>query len=247
MLALNIDLTSFGWLSREFRPYSPTHLKALLGFALLTIILVGLGRRYRVPQQRSWFDRTLGVVSLLLWLFANGWELLASPINWYHALPLHVCDLTWLNASAVLLTDRRFYRSLSYFGGLGLSIQGFLTPALADGPASPNFWFFWLSHGAIAGTAIYDIAVHHFRPTWRDCLGSMLAVLPYLAIVLPINIAFGFNYGFVGNAAPTQATLIDVLGPWPERIVAIVLLVWVAMLLMMVPWQLTKRYQQRSL
>jgi hypothetical integral membrane protein (TIGR02206 family) len=132
-------------------------------------------------------------------------------------------------------------RAILYFWGIGLSIQALVTPDLGGGVATVAFWLFWVAHASAIGIAAYDIAVHGFRPTWRDYWLSAVAAAAYLLVVLVVNVAFGFNYGYVGNARPGQPSVIDFLGPWPERVVIIAVLVAVEMALLMLPWELARR------
>ena len=55
--------------------------------------------------------------------------------------------------------------------------------------------------------------------------------------MLPLDIAFGWNYGFVGPDKPEVRTIVDVLGPWPERVAVIVAIVAAAMGLLLLPWK----------
>ena len=85
-------------------------------------------------------------------------------------------------------------------------------------------------------TAVYDLAVNRFRPTWRHYAIACAASAAYVAVVLPINLMLGANYGFVGKSKPLNPSIIDVLGPWPERLLIIVPLAALAMALVMLPW-----------
>lgn len=78
-------------------------------------------------------------------------------------------------------------------------------------------------------------------PTWADFRLSVFAGLAYLAIVLAINIMLGFNYGYVGNAQPGEAPIIDFLGPWPQRVGVMAILVIGVMALLMLPWHAARR------
>jgi hypothetical integral membrane protein (TIGR02206 family) len=152
-----------------------------------------------------------------------------------------VCDLAALTAPLALTTSRRLPRALLYFWGLGLSSQGFVTPDLQDGPARVQFWVFWLNHFVVVGSAIYDLAGRGYRPTWRDYRWSVAAGVAYLAIVLPLDVALKLNYGYVGPALPGQPTIVDVLGPWPWRVVVICALTAAFMALIVAPWHLGRR------
>jgi len=56
-----------------------------------------------------------------------------------------------------------------------------------------------------------------------------------------VNVALGANYGFLGNMRPELPTIVDFLGPWPERIAAIMALVAAVMAVLMLPWTLARR------
>ena len=67
-----------------------------------------------------------------------------------------------------------------------------------------------------------------------------MASAAYVAVVLPIDILLGANYGFVGKSRPLNPSIVDLLGPWPERLLIIVPLAALAMLLALLPWLLAQ-------
>ncbi len=224
----------------SFEPFSALHAGILLLFAGATALLIIVGRRL-APLARSRLDRNLGLVMIALWVVSNGWWLLPPRFDAARSLPLQVCDITSLLAGIVLLAPRRPLRALLYFWGIGMSLQAIVTPEIAFEPDSFWFWIFWMSHAGIIGIAIYDVVVRGFRPTWADFRLSVFAGLAYLALVLAINIMLGFNYGYVGNAQPGEASIIDFLGPWPQRVGVMVILVIGVMALLMLPWHVARR------
>jgi len=60
-------------------------------------------------------------------------------------------------------------------------------------------------------------------------------------LVLPIDLAFGWNYGFVGPSRPDHPSIVDVLGPWPQRLAAIAAIAAAAMALLLAPWLIVRR------
>ena len=229
----------------NFEPFSPLHGLIILLFMALTALLILVGRRLD-PPARSRMERALGVVMIALWIFSNGWWLLPPRLDPSRSLPLQVCDITSLLAGIVLLTPRRPLRALLYFWGIGMSLQALLTPEIAFEPNTIWFWLFWLSHAAIIGIAIYDIAARGFRPTWQDFRLAVVVGLVYLAVVFTINLIFGYNYGYVGNARPGEASIIDFLGPWPQRVVLMSALVIGLMAVLMLPWHFSQKRRGSS-
>ncbi len=220
---------------RNFEPFSPLHGGIILLFAAMTVALILVSRKLP-PPARALLDRNLGLVMIALWIVSNGWWLLPPRFDAARALPLHVCDITSLLAGIVMISPRRRLRALLYFWGIGMSLQAIVTPEIAFGPDTIWFWIFWMSHAGIIGLAVYDIVAREFRPTWADFRFAVVAGLAYLAAVFTIDVMLGFNYGYVGNARPGEASIIDFLGPWPQRVALMAALVIGLMAVLMLPW-----------
>ena len=105
------------------------------------------------------------------------------------------------------------------------------------------FWAFWAAHTIIAACAVYDIVVLGFRPGWSD-LGRAVAVSAvYVAVVVPINLGLGANYGYVGNPADSKEIppFVDALGPWPLRAIILVALAPLGFVVVLLPWLIARR------
>lgn len=153
----------------------------------------------------------------LYWLSPGRWDPAES-------LPLHTCDLgAWL-APLALLGGWRWLRVIVCFWGLGFATQAFVQPTLEDGPASMQYYFYFFNHGVMIAAALYEIVVRGLRPRFAEAWFAVGASFAYIAAVLPLNAAFGWNYTFTGRTIPEQPTVIDRLGPWPLRVVWIVLI-----------------------
>lgn len=190
-------------------------------------------------------EQGFAVYYLLQWLIFHGWRLLPANFNPAWSLPIHICDILALLMPLAVIWRTRFLMAMLYFWGIGLSLQAILTPDLGAGPLSLIFWIFWLDHMAIVGVAMYMVIVHRFRPTLRDLGWAVKAGLVYLAGILPINVVFNFNYGYLGQGRPNQPSLIDWLGPWPWRVGVMVALAWLVMILLLMPWEVARQYRCR--
>ncbi len=230
-----------------FRTFTLPHVCALLCIAVLTLLAVVVGRRQIGVRSVAGtpaptvFERAMAWANLAVWIAAHGWWQLDGRYDPASTLPLQMCHITSLIASMVLLTRHRALRAILYFWAFALCTQALITPSLNDPPSSPVFWAFWILHGFVMLTAVYDIVVNNFRPTWRDYRTACIASATYVAVVLPVNIVLGANYGFTGKSKPLNPSIVDLLGPWPERLLIIVPLAALAMALVMLPWVLARR------
>ena len=223
-----------------FRPFSAMHAGVLLIFIVATALFVRAGRRSDAAR-RTRIERGVGLAMLGAWVVSTFWWMWPSRFDPASSLPLQVCDITSFLAALVLLTPRAWATVLLYFWGIGMSLQALITPDLNREPTSIWFWLFWLSHAGTVGIALYVVAVRGYRPTWRDYGFAVAAGLVYLAVVFSVNLVFGFNYGYVGDAQPGQPSVLDFLGPWPGRVGVVALLVTVAMAILMLPWHFRRR------
>jgi hypothetical integral membrane protein (TIGR02206 family) len=194
----------------------------LLVFAMLAAII--LGRRWRGTEREkilrahwAWFTILWQIGAIVWWLLPSNFDLSVS-------LPLQLCDLAVWIAPFALLTQNRTLRALLFFWGLGLSTQAFVSPIVDGGINTVEFWLFWVGHTQIIGSAAYDSAVLGFRPKARDfIIVSGISIAAALAM-LGFDLATGTNYWYVGNSSPDKPTIVDLLGPWPLRVVWIMLL-----------------------
>lgn len=237
----------------EFVNFSPTHFITLAACLLVMIALAVAGRRCRqTPAGRSlhwaWFSIALGVQLVNIIFFAFVLRLPADDTHaqphtdWSVALPLQICDLAGLLLIPALLTKSRLLRTILYYWAIGLCTEAFITPVLGYGWRNIRFWLFWSSHVTIVATAIYFLAAEGYRPTWRDFGVSTIVILAYGALVIPLDIVCGFNYGFANKDNDLgTTTILDYLGPWPLRLLFMFLVVEAVFALLTAPWYLAPR------
>lgn len=220
----------------EFEPFGLSHGVVVVVFAMVAVALVGLGRRQRgTPAEQ----RTSRVLAVLLALFILPLEIYwLLPANWGigHSLPLQLCDLASFAAVWALWSHSRTAFALTYFWGLTLTAQAFITPELngPDFPALEFFMFFGL-HCLVVWAAVYLTWGVRLRPDWRSYQVTVLATITWAVVMFMVNRAAGTNYGFL-NAKPVAGSLLDVLGPWPWYLLSELLLGAAVWALITWPW-----------
>jgi hypothetical integral membrane protein (TIGR02206 family) len=223
-----------------FVPYTLFHAVTVAVCLVLVVALVMLMRRRRDTAAEVVQRRALAAFALGAWVVSYIW------LNWpaidLKMLPLQVCGLLGVVAPLALLTGNRWLRATMYFSTFTLTVQAFIQPILVMGPVTLEFWRFWLLHSLILCCAIYDLVILGFRPNWSDVARACVMSAVYVALIVPVNLMLGTNYGFVGNP-PDQAqpAMIALLGPWPARIVVLMALVFFGYLLAMLPWTAARR------
>jgi hypothetical integral membrane protein (TIGR02206 family) len=228
-----------------FVPYGGLHAVALV-ICVVLIVAPGLIGRGLSKNGELSLRRALVAFAVCYWIAYNVWW------NWYGldprtGLPLQICDLNGLVAPFALQTGQRWARATLYFWTAALTLQAFIQPALTAGPASLIFWAFWVAHTIIALSAVYDIAVLGFRPSWRDLGRAVAASAVYVALVLPLDVWLGANYGFLGNPAdPSEVPpFVAALGPWPQRAIIVVAMAPLGFAVVLLPWLIAARHGRR--
>jgi hypothetical integral membrane protein (TIGR02206 family) len=224
-----------------FVPYSGLHALALIVCALLIAAPSLAGRRLSKGGEVA-LRRALAAFAVCYWLAYNIWWNW-NGLDWRNGLPLQLCDFNGLVAPLALITGWRWARAALYFWTAALTLQAFIQPALTAGPASPVFWTFWTAHTIIAACAVYDVVVLGFRPGWGDLARAIAVSAVYVAIVVPVNLALGSNYGYVGNPADIKdiPPFVYALGPWPLRAIILVALAPLGFVVVLVPWLVAAR------
>lgn len=226
----------------KFALFGPLHLTMLSAILVAALLWVWWARAHPGPSRRRHAEEMLAFANLALWIVIRLYLITPEQFRWSVWVPLGMCDIVSLLASLKLLNPYNRWLSIAlYFGGIGLCTNALITPDLSEGPQQFEFWAFWLRHAVIMVVAIYDLAVLRFRPDWDDWRRACCAGLAYIALVSTVNIPFQVNFGFMGDSLPGNPSVLDFLGPWPLRLLWVVLIVGALWALMVAPWLLRKR------
>ena len=160
-----------------------------------------------------------------------------TPDEWdvQTSLPLQLCDWAWLAAAVALWTRSRLAATIIYLWGLTLTTQAIATPALTTPYPGLRWWMFWALHLLIVWAAIHVIWGMKLHPTWTTYRQTVAITLTWLFVTMRFNVLVGTNYGYL-NRKPTQASALDLLGPWPGYVLAEILIVLAAWALLTWPW-----------
>lgn len=199
----------------RFSPYGLSHWVVLVLFAVGSVVVIGVGRRYRGTGVAARVSTLLALAILAAQLAFTVYSLLPGQFDLDTSLPLQLSDLAWMVAAYALWTRRQWAFALTYYWGLTLTPQALITPALEgfDFP-HPHFLMFFSSHVLVVWGALYLTFGLGMRPGWRDYGLTVGATLCWALVMLAFNSVVGSNYGFLNEKPPTDS-LLDVLGDWP--------------------------------
>lgn len=225
----------------EFRPFTLFHVLVAGSLLLLSLGFALLGRAWRGTPKEEFLGAFWGGLILARQGIEVVWYLMPERFQWDRSLPLQFCDVAPWIAAIALLTRRRWARGILYYWGVALCTQAFLTPTLDEGLSHTRFWWFWLGHTHIVGAAMYDMIARGFSPSWKDFWVTIRLTAVYTAFCIILNAATGLNYGYLGPGQPGSRTIIDILGPYPWRLVPLMIIVFSAFVILTAVWRPGKR------
>jgi hypothetical integral membrane protein (TIGR02206 family) len=229
-----------------FLAYGASHWAAIAVLAVGAAVLVAWGRRHRDTATATRVSRVLALAIVVVVVPFQIYVLLPGQWNPRTSLPLQLCDLAWMAAAYALWSRRRWAFALTYYWGLTLTSQAFLTPTL-DGRDFPHldYVMFWGLHLLVVWAAIYLTWGLGLRPDWRGYAIAVAATVGWGLAMLVFNDLAGTNYGFV-TAKPPGGSLLDVLGDWPWYLLSELALGSAVWALLTWPWVLRNRRPEKG-
>lgn len=227
----------------QFQTFGPSHIAVLLITAATAACLTVLARRG--PRAALSIDLTLGVF-LLFWQVAS--RVVQWRLGWLtkeDSLPFHLCDIAAFTGAFALLFRNPLLAELTWFWGLSGTLNGLVTPDLADDFPSYAFIGFFVLHGMVVVTAVYLVAGRGYIPrpgaVWRVFLWSQV----YLVFAFLANWLADTNYGYL-RGKPATPSLLDHMGDWPWYILGLEVLALVFYTVLYLPFLPYNRRQRLS-
>jgi len=228
----------------QFKIFGLQHLAVLLILVSLSLF-VAWGARPHFGAIHRWIGRALAFLLLVYAAALYLQQILSGDLNASHSLPMQLCDWVLLACLATLLRPNVLTAEISYFWGLSGALQALLTPdAMQAFPSWRFVQFFW-GHGIILLCIVYFIAGRKYRPRPNSILRMMLALQIYAIAAASIDLAFGWNYGYLLHK-PAGASLFDYLGPWPWYLLSLEAIGLVNFWLLALPWKLLNRLHPQA-
>jgi hypothetical integral membrane protein (TIGR02206 family) len=211
--------------------FSAEHYLLLGLFLTVFVALVVIGRRHGDNER---FRRVFAAAIPIFTVPMQVLQLLPGDFDLGTSLPLQYCDVAWALAAYALWTRKPWAIALTFFWGLTLTIQGIITPALAERFPDPRYFMFFGMHFLTVWAAGY-LAATGGTPTWRLYRFAVLVTASWAVVVMVFNGLTGTNYGYL-NAKPNSTSALDLLPGWPTYVVVEIAIITGAWALMTWPF-----------
>lgn len=198
--------------------------------ALLTVVHRKLSPNIRWPRIGLAFILLLDTALFYGYMAAHG------QLTFPNHLPLELCDASLCLVIIALFTLNKTVFDLAYYGALAGASMALLTPNLWEPFPSFTTVQFFVAHGLIVAGALYLVWSKQARPRPGSVGRAMLGMNIFAAFVGIFDFIFKTNYMYL-RSKPPNASLLDLLGPWPWYIVAAECVAWAVFLLLYLPFR----------
>jgi hypothetical integral membrane protein (TIGR02206 family) len=164
-------------------------------------------------------------------LFFNGLALVISfsviSFHLYHIcfesydikadLPLYLCSLIALLIPIFSYFRKYWMFEILVFWIIAGTLQGVITPDIAIGFPSMDYFRYWIVHLGLLSIIFYAVFVFDMRPRFKSVFISFFALQLYVVLMVFINFLLDANYFYL-NEKPKSTSLLDCFGDWPYYI-----------------------------
>lgn len=245
--------------------FGSDHFIAMGAIALVSIVLIIVCRAAeRSPSSAAvqrgvcWF-----VVAVMVPSWITGQVYAITTRTWTLAgnLPLHLCDIGVFVTAAALIGAARSPGSvsdlgtrrvtvwqvlyeLSYFWGMGGTLQAILTPELHTPFPDPMSIRYFLTHGGIVvGVLVMTVGLR-MRPLPGSPGRVWLLTLGLALVMMLVDWLLGVNYMYL-MGPPTKPSLFDFFGPWPWSLIVLLFVGTAFIVLWYSPFWIMDRLRER--
>jgi hypothetical integral membrane protein (TIGR02206 family) len=225
---------SFYTPNTDFRTWSLEHWAILIFGVVMTLYWLYRGKQAATPQAQQRIALAMSLVGVFTWFYANTVMILTNQAPTQSILPFHLCY--FLN---LLFPYMLYKRKITWFDWLypivmAGCLQALFTPDLEE--VFPHYYSirYWVVHVGLIQSMLYAIVVYGFRPSWQGIFKCAVFLNVYALCMIPINWLLNTNFLYLRHPAP--GSIMVKLGPWPQYLYALELLMLVLFTVVYLPW-----------
>lgn len=215
------------------------HILPIVIAVFFAVFLFRFAKTLSVIKQQRLVHCIAIFISLVVIVF-HVFYMITSDYNFRTDLPLYLCSLL-----GILIPIFTYYRKywmfeILVFWIIAGTLQGVLTPDIAIGFPSFDFFRYWIVHLGLLIVIFYFIVVFKLKPKFKSVFKSILALQVYVLLMVTINYVLDANYSYL-NEKPMSASILDYFGEWPIYILVCQLILIPFFLIIYLPFRMRRK------
>ncbi|MEX1377770.1 MAG: TIGR02206 family membrane protein [Eubacteriales bacterium] len=217
------------------------HLFAIAFFAAAVLFVFWLRKKFASWKHEKSFRYTITILAIALEIAYKIWSALTEDVTFLQDfLPLDLCAISLYLCWVLMFTKKRWIFQLIYFYSLGAMVSLFVPDLGGYGIDHFRYYHYFYVHGYIVFTSFYFVFVHKYKIKLKDLLRATVLLLIIAALVLLVDYLADANYMFL-MSKPEVGSPLDLFGPWPKYVFAMIGVVIGVFILAYVPWIFANR------
>ena len=226
----------------EFHSFGVQHFGALAVFALCMLATVWCIRNFD-ERQNLLFSRRISIFLVITVVIFSVIKIYFNRFNLLIDLPISLCNLFAILAPLLFWHPNQRRLEVIYFLVMAGTLQAMLTPDLYVGFPSNEFFKYWIVHGGLVVLVIHNIFAFEMYPRLKGIVLTFAWVNVYSAALYGLNLLMDANYFYLVHK-PGNASILDLLGPWPLYILVAELMAMVFFGLFYLPFMFVNKTVQ---
>lgn len=216
------------------------HILPIFIAIVLTIwVIIHSNKNLNKKQKQQLIHIIACCVSLTI-IFFHLYRIGFDNYNFKEDLPLYLCSLMALLIPIFTYHRKYWMFEILVFWIIGGTIQGVITPDIAVGFPSFDYFRYWIAHLGLLSVIFYFIFVFKMKPKLKSVFKSFLALQVYVALMVILNYLLDANYFYL-NEKPKSTSLLDYFGEWPYYILVVQLIIIPLFLLIYLPFYISQK------
>lgn len=214
--------------------FSAEHLVPIVLVVSITVLLLRYAKGVSVKEQRRLVHYIALFISVSVVTF-HVYCALTTAYNIRTDLPLYLCSFLGILIPVYTYYLKYWMFEVVVFWIIAGTIQGVITPDIAEGFPSLDYFRYWIVYLGLLTVVCYSILVLGFRPKFKSIFKSFFALQIYIVIMVAVNYSLDANYFYL-NRKPESASVLDYLGDWPYYIITAQLVIIPLFMLIYLPF-----------
>ncbi len=219
----------------SFSNYGLEHLLCFIGCILFIGAILYLGKYQWNESQQKLFITIICAFGAFTQLFKVFYKSYAGIFDQTNDIPLHLCNIMTLIMPFIMWFKWRGIWAITFFWIIAGCAQSIFTPTLTESLPHYEAIRYWAVHAVIILGALYGLFVYGYKPTIVDAVKSVVGMNLLAMVLYPINLSLGANYMYL-NDKPPGKTFYDLLGPWPDYILVLEVMILIFFSLILLPF-----------